>query len=199
MLKILDTDNIEVLVFTEDEDKEIDEYILSKDETMRKAKIWLKANADWLKGQRLKEIRKREEQEDRDANPHYKERKLKKRTQKSVEPIEANSISEALTAIIKEKKLTTKLNTDLLKSIDDVLPTIEKTSTDIDENQKLNLNLSDAIVVEDSEMHVAEQPHDEDIKDDDIDEDEEEEDDEDDDLLKGFRGNIGDAETDDEY
>ena len=46
------------------DDDEIDSMLLSKDEIKTKAKLWLRANKDWLKEQKAREDQKKKEREE---------------------------------------------------------------------------------------------------------------------------------------
>lgn len=100
--------------------------ILSKDEIKTKAKLWLRANKDWLKEQKIKEEQKKKEREESqqqgrggatstqfDASKQVKKTRVRK--QKNTAPV-ANP-HEAIERMLQEKKLSSKINYDVLKNL----------------------------------------------------------------------------------
>uniref|UniRef100_A0A0N4ZPB6 B-related factor 1 n=1 Tax=Parastrongyloides trichosuri TaxID=131310 RepID=A0A0N4ZPB6_PARTI len=96
------------------DDDEIEKYILSPRERALKEKLWLKANSHHLEEmeRRAKLKKEMEERGDDDKNEKRK-RKAPKRRHK----IEADTATEAMQMVIQEKKLSKKINYDVLKEI----------------------------------------------------------------------------------
>lgn len=92
--------------------------ILSKDEIKTKAKLWLRANKDWLMEQKIKEEQKKKEKEEQGkSNDHIviKPKKPRIRKPKNTTPV-ANP-QEAIERMLQEKKLSSKINYDVLKNL----------------------------------------------------------------------------------
>lgn len=99
-----------------DED-EIDSYIMSANEIQQKTKLWLKLNAEYLLEQeekRKKEKMEREEMIKAGKDPD-KKRKMKKRVKMTHQS--NGSAIEAIEKIVQEKKISTKINYDVLRSL----------------------------------------------------------------------------------
>ncbi|KAG8035391.1 hypothetical protein G9C98_006837 [Cotesia typhae] len=84
------------------DDEELDEYILKDADVVKKTELWTVCNAEYLELQRKKEEQRLKDQEE--GKPPPKKRKAPRKK----EP--ANSAGEALENLIKEKKLSKKLN-----------------------------------------------------------------------------------------
>ncbi|GMT14519.1 hypothetical protein PFISCL1PPCAC_5816, partial [Pristionchus fissidentatus] len=99
-------------LFTEDiDDDEIDSYILTDQESQVKEKFWMKCN-----GEHLEEVARRKKlREEEEAKEGEEGKKKKKRNIKRRDPIEAATPAEAIEKIIQEKKLSNKVNYDILK------------------------------------------------------------------------------------
>uniref|UniRef100_A0AC35UCL4 B-related factor 1 n=1 Tax=Rhabditophanes sp. KR3021 TaxID=114890 RepID=A0AC35UCL4_9BILA len=96
-----------------DED-EIDCYILAPSEAKLKERLWLKANSHHLEEMDRRAKLKREmEEKEAEGRPEKKKRKAPRRREK----IEAGSATEAMQMVIQEKKLSKKINYDVLKEI----------------------------------------------------------------------------------
>lgn len=96
------------------DENEIDSMLLSKDEIKTKAKLWLRANRDWLKEQKEKDDqKKREKEENKGIEP--KPKKTRVRKPKNMTPV-ANP-QEAIERMLQEKKLSSKINYDVLKNL----------------------------------------------------------------------------------
>jgi transcription factor IIIB subunit 2 len=109
--------------------------ILTKDEIKTKAKLWLRANKDWLKEQKIKEEQKKKEREEAGLgsstingkstmNGHHSmsdqmlnkpPKKTRIRKPKNTAPV-ANP-QEAIERMLQEKKLSSKINYDVLKNL----------------------------------------------------------------------------------
>lgn len=101
------------------DDDEIDSYILSNAESEIKERFWMKMNGEHLKEM---ERRKREREEDEASNPDQKKKRRKpasaaRHTDAGPAP---STAAEAIEKVIQEKKLSNKVNYDILKEIDHV-------------------------------------------------------------------------------
>ncbi|XP_071323708.1 transcription factor IIIB 90 kDa subunit-like isoform X2 [Trachinotus anak] len=94
------------------DDKEIDKYILNDKEVQVKTELWMKQNAEYLKEQREKEERIQKEKE----QGVYKEKKKKKKCKKK-EQIEALTAGEAIEKMLEKKKISSKINYDVLRDL----------------------------------------------------------------------------------
>lgn len=108
-----DLHNAEELVLDQKDEEYISSLIMSDEEMKHKALLWNKINAGYLKEQKIKEeLRAKEREENKD-----KKKKLrgsyKKRT-----PCNAATAGEAIEKMIAEKKISSKINYDILKSLD---------------------------------------------------------------------------------
>jgi len=130
----------EELDLTGIDDDEIDSYIMSGDEIRLKTKLWLKLNAEYLIEQEEKIKREKLEREELIKAGKDPDKILKRKMKKKLKANhQANgSAIEAIEKIVQEKKISTKINYDVLRSLncspiksDDVSPTKEN----------LNLNL----------------------------------------------------------
>uniref|UniRef100_A0A9J8BZI4 Transcription factor IIIB 90 kDa subunit n=2 Tax=Cyprinus carpio TaxID=7962 RepID=A0A9J8BZI4_CYPCA len=109
-----------------DED-EIDRYILNEKEVKVKTELWMLQNADYLKEQKEKEERIAKEKEE----GTYKERKVKKPLCKCRrEPINASTADEAIEKMLEQKRISTKINYDVLKDLNKSSPKSPTRQTD---------------------------------------------------------------------
>ncbi|KAF9414344.1 hypothetical protein HW555_007741 [Spodoptera exigua] len=124
-----DLHNADELVLDQKDEEYINSLIMSDEEMKHKALLWNKINAGYLKDQKIKEeMRAKEREENKD-----KKKKLrgsyKKRT-----PCNAATAGEAIEKMIAEKKISSKINYDILKSLDHpgtpVPPTPKGTTVD---------------------------------------------------------------------
>uniref|UniRef100_A0A3Q2PF58 Transcription factor IIIB 90 kDa subunit n=1 Tax=Fundulus heteroclitus TaxID=8078 RepID=A0A3Q2PF58_FUNHE len=92
------------------DDQEIEKYILNDKEVEVKTELWIKQNADYLKEQKEKEERIKKEKE----QGTYKE---KKRRQRKREQIEAATAGEAIERMLEKKRISTKINYDVLRDL----------------------------------------------------------------------------------
>ncbi|XP_031438084.1 BRF1 RNA polymerase III transcription initiation factor subunit b [Clupea harengus] len=93
-----------------DED-EIEKYILNEKEVEAKTELWMKQNEDYLREQKEKEERIAKEKE----LGIYKEKP--KKTSKKREPIQANTAEEAIEKMLERKKISSKINYDVLRDL----------------------------------------------------------------------------------
>lgn len=93
------------------DDAEIDGYIMTEDEAKYKDEMWNKLNADYLKEAKAKEERLVRERED--GKPEKKKRRVNR--VKKIGP--SNTASEAIEKMLQEKKISSKINYDILKTL----------------------------------------------------------------------------------
>uniref|UniRef100_H0ZRR6 Transcription factor IIIB 90 kDa subunit n=1 Tax=Taeniopygia guttata TaxID=59729 RepID=H0ZRR6_TAEGU len=116
------------------DDSEIDRYILNEAEAQIKTELWMKENADYLKEQKEKEARIAKEKE----LGIYKEHKPKKSAKKR-EPIQASTAGEAIEKMLEQKKISSKINYNVLRDLNSKgsnTPKKEDDSTDDSTNTK---------------------------------------------------------------
>ncbi|XP_008297140.1 transcription factor IIIB 90 kDa subunit [Stegastes partitus] len=93
------------------DDQEIDKYILNDKEVEVKTVLWMKQNEEYLKEQKEKEERINKEKE----QGTYKEKKKKK--YKKREQILASTAGEAIEKMLEKKKISSKINYDVLRDL----------------------------------------------------------------------------------
>lgn len=99
-------------IYTNDiDDEELDSYILSEKESQSKSALWNKVNADYLVQQKEKEEKRLKEKEE--GKNEKKRRKTVSRKNKTP----ANTAGEAIEKMLQEKKISSKINYEVLKSI----------------------------------------------------------------------------------
>nr|CAD7196629.1 unnamed protein product [Timema douglasi] len=103
-------DNGEIDLMGIDED-EIDSYIMTEQESRNKDVLWMKINESYLRDKKEKEEKLAKEREE--GKPEKKKRKPPKK--KNSQP--ANSAGEAIEKMLQEKKISSKINYDVLKSL----------------------------------------------------------------------------------
>ncbi|XP_076002787.1 BRF1 general transcription factor IIIB subunit a [Genypterus blacodes] len=94
------------------DDSEIELYILDDGEVKIKTALWMAENSDYLKEQRAKEAKIAKEKE----LGIYKERKPRKASQRR-SPIQANTADEAIEKMLEQKRISSKINYDVLKDL----------------------------------------------------------------------------------
>ncbi|XP_062858284.1 BRF1 RNA polymerase III transcription initiation factor subunit b [Trichomycterus rosablanca] len=104
------SDNGELDLEGIDED-EIEKYILNEKEVEVKTELWMKQNEEYLREQKEKEERIAKEKEE----GTYKEKP--KKSSKRREPIQANSAGEAIEKMLEQKKISSKINYDVLRDL----------------------------------------------------------------------------------
>lgn len=97
------------------DDEELDGYIMTAEEAKLKSDLWMKVHADYLQEQKEKQERKEREKEESSKSD---QKKRKRRTKKKVQS-QANTAGEAIEKMLQEKKISTKINYDVLKSLKD--------------------------------------------------------------------------------
>ncbi|KAM9294122.1 LOW QUALITY PROTEIN: transcription factor IIIB 90 kDa subunit [Gastrophryne carolinensis] len=95
------------------DDSEIERYILNEKEAEIKTELWMKENADYLREQKEKEERIAKEKE----LGIYKEQKPKKSSRRRT-PIQASTAGEAIEKMLEQKKISSKINYDVLRDLD---------------------------------------------------------------------------------
>lgn len=103
------------------DDEELDSYIMSEKEAQSKHNLWNKVNAEYLTQQKEKEEKRQKEKEE--GKPEKKRRRTTKRN-KTQTP--ANSAGEAIEKMLQEKKISSKINYEVLKSLNVNLSTSNK-------------------------------------------------------------------------
>lgn len=93
------------------DDDEIDGYIMTEDESKYKDEMWNKLNADYLKEAKAKEERLAREKEE--GKPEKKKRRVSRK--KNIGP--SNTAGEAIEKMLQEKKISTKINYEILKTL----------------------------------------------------------------------------------
>ncbi|XP_065113251.1 BRF1 general transcription factor IIIB subunit b isoform X1 [Paramisgurnus dabryanus] len=104
------SDNGELDLDGIDED-EIEKYILNEIEVEAKTELWMKQNEEYLKEQKEKEERIAKEKE----QGTYKEKP--KKPSKKREPILASTAGEAIEKMLEQKKISSKINYDVLRDL----------------------------------------------------------------------------------
>ncbi|KAG7334486.1 hypothetical protein KOW79_002893 [Hemibagrus wyckioides] len=94
------------------DDDELEWYILNEKEVEVKTELWMLENADYLKEQKEKEEKIAKEKE----LGIYKEKKPRKPSQKRA-PINASTANEAIEKMLEQKRISTKINYDVLKDL----------------------------------------------------------------------------------
>lgn len=97
------------------DDEELDAYIMTDAEVRLKTQFWTTTHADYLKEMEEKEARKAQEAEDNANKPETKKRKRRKKA-----AIQANTAGEAIEKMLQEKRISNKINYDVLKSLNSV-------------------------------------------------------------------------------
>src|ERR1044071_8458761 len=93
------------------DDDEINGYIMTEDESKYKDEMWNKLNADYLKEAKAKEERLAREKEE--GKPEKKKRRVSRK--KNIGP--SNTAGEAIEKMLQEKKISTKINYEILKTL----------------------------------------------------------------------------------
>ncbi|XP_041660938.1 transcription factor IIIB 90 kDa subunit-like isoform X1 [Cheilinus undulatus] len=93
------------------DDQEIEKYILNEKEVQVKTDLWMKQNAEYLKEQEEKEERIKKEKE----QGTYKEKP--KKSKKKKEHVEATTAGEAIERMLEKKKISSKINYDVLRDL----------------------------------------------------------------------------------
>ncbi|XP_051243666.1 transcription factor IIIB 90 kDa subunit [Dicentrarchus labrax] len=94
------------------DDSEIELYLLSDKEIKIKTALWMAENSDYLKEQKEKEAKIAKEKE----LGIYKEKKPRGPNKKRL-PIRANTADEAIEKMLEQKRISSKINYDVLKDL----------------------------------------------------------------------------------
>lgn len=94
------------------DDDELDSYILSEKATDTKASAWSIINADYLE-----QIKEKETQRLKDIEEGKPEKKKRRTGSRKKNQIPASSAGEAIEKMLREKKISTKINYEVLKSL----------------------------------------------------------------------------------
>merc|ERR1712029_314768 len=115
------------------DDEEIDSYLMSPDEIENKTNLWMMVNAEYLKEQEEKIKREKEHREElikQGIDPDKKKKTYKK---KNKAYLQTNGTAlEAIEKIVQEKKLSSKINYDVLKNLTMGLNSMKKSEDDTD-------------------------------------------------------------------
>ncbi|KAJ8044632.1 Transcription factor IIIB 90 kDa subunit [Holothuria leucospilota] len=102
------------------DDADLDKFILSEKEVEVKTRIWMLENAEYYK-----DMKKKEEAEEKARENQAKEdQKKQKRKPKKKPQAPANTAGEAIEKLLKERRISSKINYDVLKNL-------EKTSVEV--------------------------------------------------------------------
>ncbi|CAH2094407.1 unnamed protein product [Euphydryas editha] len=108
-----DLHNAEDLHLSHQDEEYINSLIMTEEEAKHKTVLWHNINADYLKEQKIKEeIRAREKEEGKD-----KKKKVRGSYKKKV-ACNAATAGEAIGKMLAEKKMSSKINYDILKTLD---------------------------------------------------------------------------------
>ncbi|XP_050588596.1 transcription factor IIIB 90 kDa subunit isoform X1 [Bombus affinis] len=122
------------------DDEELDSYIMSEKEAQFKHNLWNKVNAEYLNQQKEKEERRQKEKEE--GKPEKKRRRTTKRNKNQVP---ANTAGEAIEKMLQEKKISSKINYEVLKSLNVSLNNSTKEQQKVEEpvqSPKKEMNIS---------------------------------------------------------
>jgi len=100
-----------------DED-EIDSYIMTAGEIKQKTTLWLRVNAEYLEEQALKIKREEEEREEMirlGKDPDKKKKSYRKKQNRNLG--QNGTALEAIEKVVQERKISTKINYDVLKNL----------------------------------------------------------------------------------
>ncbi|EDW24090.1 GL23944 [Drosophila persimilis] len=100
------------LVIDDLNDDELDQYVLTEDEAVTKLEMWKNMNAEYLQEQKERDERLAKEREE--GKPEKKKRKPRK---KVIGP--SSTAGEAIEKMLQEKKISSKINYDILKTLTD--------------------------------------------------------------------------------
>jgi len=108
----------EELDITGIEDDEIESYLMSPAEIENKTNLWMMVNKEYLKEQAIKIKKEQELREEMIKNGIDPDKKKKNYKKKSKSNLQSNGTAlEAIEKIVQEKKMSTKINYDVLKSL----------------------------------------------------------------------------------
>ncbi|XP_064485092.1 transcription factor IIIB 90 kDa subunit-like [Ornithodoros turicata] len=105
------------------DEEELDSYIMTDAEVKLKTKFWTTHHAEYLKELKEKQDRKAEESES--SKPEPKKRKRRKKPN-----LQANTAGEAIEKMLQEKRISSKINYDVLRSLSDDQQQASRTAED---------------------------------------------------------------------
>ncbi|ODM90214.1 Transcription factor IIIB 90 kDa subunit [Orchesella cincta] len=94
------------------DDNEIDAYLMTREEALKKKETWEKINADYIQQQKIKQ-----EQLEKERLEGKPEKKKKKKQAKPKPTFQAKSANEAIKIMLMERKMSNKINYDVLRSL----------------------------------------------------------------------------------
>ncbi|CAL8111524.1 unnamed protein product [Orchesella dallaii] len=97
------------------DDDEIDAYLMTREEALKKKETWEKINADYIQQQKIKQ-----EQLEKERLEGKPEKKKKKKQAKPKPTFQAKSANEAIKIMLMERKMSNKINYDVLKTLSGV-------------------------------------------------------------------------------
>ncbi|XP_025833129.1 transcription factor IIIB 90 kDa subunit isoform X2 [Agrilus planipennis] len=100
------------------DDEELDAYIMNEDEVQHKDGLWHKLNASYLEEQKIKQEKLAKEKEE--GKPEKKRRRTTRRRNNQTGP--SSSATEAIEKILQGKKVSSKINYDVLKTLNALKP-----------------------------------------------------------------------------
>lgn len=103
-------------------DDEINQFIMNKEEVRKKTALWMELNADYLKEQEEKRQREAEEEEQLLQQQQLGQSKpdvvkKKRRSKRTRAPIQASTAGEAIEKIVMERRMSSKINYEVLKDL----------------------------------------------------------------------------------
>ncbi|XP_061669022.1 BRF1 RNA polymerase III transcription initiation factor subunit b isoform X2 [Syngnathoides biaculeatus] len=99
------------------DEREIDKYILSDKEVQVKTRLWMQQNQEYLQEQKEKEERIRKEKEQGTYKEKVSKPAEKKKKKKKKDSIQASTAGEAIKKMLQRKKISSKINYDVLKDL----------------------------------------------------------------------------------
>ncbi|KAF5271769.1 hypothetical protein FQA39_LY08092 [Lamprigera yunnana] len=121
------------LTFDDVDDEELDAYIMNDDEFKEKNGLWLKENASYLEYLKVREEKIAKEKEEGKA-----EKKKRRVVRKKQQTGPASSAGEAIEKMLQEKKVSSKINYEVLKSLttSKAIETVEEPNIPADSTSK---------------------------------------------------------------
>jgi len=123
----------EELDITGIDDDEIDSYIMSVEEIKNKTNLWMMVNKEYLLEQEEKLKKEKLEREEMIRNGIDPDKKKKNYKKKNKNLLSNGTALEAIEKIVQEKKISTKINYDVLKNLNMSLPSPNKAEEEDDE------------------------------------------------------------------
>lgn len=115
------------------DDNELAGYIMTEDEAQYKDKMWNQLNQEYLAITKAREEKLAKEREE--GKPEKKRRRTGKK--KLIGP--SNSAGEAIEKMLQEKKISNKINYDILKTLTDMKPSTEDDASSSNKSQDSEL------------------------------------------------------------